>query len=403
MLKVIVDDHDFRQGSQPEACATLLADMLPWTNTTTVSMLRTVVLLLCVILGFYTLYYFPIEYLGSRYLWVVLVGLLLYPIGTLIAFAGSDRSNRVLGLSGLGLMVSSMLLLAWAQWEFLFLAFVAPFAALLRVCWSLPRTLIIALSVHLLLAGVSYLHWQLNGVFLQSPLYLLFTLSTVVLIHLMIAEGEARARLAALHERLQATQQLLTSNAIDKERLRISRDLHDSLGHHLSALSVQLELASHHAEGRAGSPIAKAMAITKSLLSEVRDVVGSLRAESEIGLRKSLEHMVAGSPGRIGLDIEDGFSVSRPDVEEAIFRAVQEILTNYARHSGTASLSIWLHETADEWVVESSDSGDRPVQVTPSSGLLGMKERIEALGGALLLETDSGVRHLIRIPKEAPA
>ena len=376
--------------------------MSPRASTSPLSLLRALVLVLCITLGGYLLYFFPGEVLGSGYLYLVIAALLLYSSGAMMALAGSERTGRFLGLSGLGLMGGSMLLLAVTQTELLLLAFLAPFAALLRVHIGFRSTLIIAFCAHLLLAFAFHARWQLDGIFVQTPLYMIFTLSSVVLTHLMIKEAEARSRLAALHDQLQATQQLLTSNAVDKERLRISRDLHDSLGHHLTALSLQLEVASHHAGEKAEAPIAEAMSITKSLLSEVRDVVGSLRAESRIGLRTSLEHLVASVHGRIDLDIDAGFSVSRPEVDEAVFRIVQEILTNYARHSEAASLSIRLRETANEWIIASDDSSDQPVRMEPGRGLLGMQERVEALGGELQLETECGLRHLIHIPKAAP-
>ena len=92
-----------------------------------------------------------------------------------------------------------------------------------------------------------------------------------------LRERAARAELLARNAELHATRELLAESSRVAERLRISRDLHDTLGHHLTALSIQLDIATRRSEGAAAEHIREAHAITRLLLSDVRDVVGQLR------------------------------------------------------------------------------------------------------------------------------
>ena len=78
--------------------------------------------------------------------------------------------------------------------------------------------------------------------------------------------------------------ELLEISSRTTERLRIARDLHDLLGHHLTALSLNLEVASHLATGEANEQIEKSKAITKLLLGDVRDVVSRLRNDEPVDL-----------------------------------------------------------------------------------------------------------------------
>src|SRR5204863_3220827 len=94
-----------------------------------------------------------------------------------------------------------------------------------------------------------------------------------------VAEREARQRgeLSLLYAELKSTQALLAESSRLAERARIARDLHDVLGHHLTALSLSLEVASHVADGKAKAEVERARSLSKLLLAEVRGVVSQFR------------------------------------------------------------------------------------------------------------------------------
>jgi signal transduction histidine kinase len=100
---------------------------------------------------------------------------------------------------------------------------------------------------------------------------------------LAASEASARADLARANSELRATGELLANTSRLAERERISRELHDTLGHHLTALSLNLEAASHLAADNALAQIQRAQSVTKLLLSDVRGVVSALRGEDPIG------------------------------------------------------------------------------------------------------------------------
>src|SRR5205823_11630373 len=101
-------------------------------------------------------------------------------------------------------------------------------------------------------------------------------------------EANARQALAEANAELKVTSGLLDISSRTEERLLIARDLHDLLGHHLTALSLNLEVASHLAGGEAKEPIEKSKAITKELLADVRAVVSRLREDEPVDLAKAL-------------------------------------------------------------------------------------------------------------------
>src|SRR5690606_900519 len=111
------------------------------------------------------------------------------------------------------------------------------------------------------------------------------------------------------------------------------RDLHDGVGHQLTALALELEIAGHRGAGDGAHHVTRARDIAKGLLTEVRDTVSALRDEPQ-QLADTLRELLGELPGlAVGLEVD----VAEPpgqDVALAVGRAVQEIATNTLRHSG---------------------------------------------------------------------
>jgi signal transduction histidine kinase len=196
-------------------------------------------------------------------------------------------------------------------------------------------------------------------------------------------EREARQSLAEANAELRVATGLLDMSSRAEERLRIARDLHDLIGHHLTALSLNLEVASHLAEGQAKEQIDKSKAITKLLLSDVRDVVSRLRADEAVDLGAALESLRDAVPSPNIHVASDGAAVTEPLVAQTALRAVQEIVTNAVRHSNARNLWLTLATAGGALTVDARDDGGGTDRVVFGNGLRGMRERVQQAGGTL--------------------
>jgi len=209
----------------------------------------------------------------------------------------------------------------------------------------------------------------------------LFGLFTARIIH---KERLGRLALAAANADLRVATELLEMNSRSAERLRIARDLHDLLGHHLAALSINLEVARHLAEGEAREQVEKSQAVTKLLLSDVRDVVSRLREDEPIDLNAAVASLkeVIQQPS-LHLDLAPEVNVKDPAVAQIALRAVQEIVTNAVRHSGARNLWLKVARQGDLLAIDARDDGSGTDVVSLGNGLRGMRERVEEARGSM--------------------
>lgn len=205
-------------------------------------------------------------------------------------------------------------------------------------------------------------------------------------------ERRAREALAHANAELQATRALMVENGRVAERLRISRDLHDTVGHHLTALSLQLDVAARLADGKAVEHVTQAHALARLLLADVRDVVAQLRESSRFDLVRAV-HALAEQPAGdliIHVDAPAVIPVDDDAQAQAILRCLGEIVTNARRHADASTL--WLTITTDSKgiAVHGKDDGHGAAAVSFGNGLTGMRERFEALNGRLDVTTRLG-------------
>jgi signal transduction histidine kinase len=220
---------------------------------------------------------------------------------------------------------------------------------------------------------------------------------------LLISEGRARTNLARVNAELTATRELLAESSRTSERLRISRDLHDTLGHHLTALSLQLDVAARLSDGRVAAHVQQAHAITRLLLSDVRAVVSTLRDNSRPNLAAAIRALVSQPTStQVHLDVPDTLAMDDPARAEALLRAVQEVLTNAARHAHAPQLWIELHATADTVILHARDDGRGADAVIWGNGLRGMRERFAAHGGTIDVRTAPGAGFEVHASMPAP-
>jgi signal transduction histidine kinase len=202
-----------------------------------------------------------------------------------------------------------------------------------------------------------------------------------------------------------------------EERLRIARELHDSLTHSISVIRVQAGVTVHLARKRGEEVPPALLAIQEAgadAARELRTTLSVLRSEedgdsSNLGQLDSLvaRARTAGLP--VTVTVTGAERALPPEVDQAAYRIVQEALTNVSRHAGPACASVHLHYTPDALAVQVDDDGTgasaAPRSAGPGLGLIGMRERVTALGGRLHAAPRDGGGFRVRaeFPVRAPS
>jgi signal transduction histidine kinase len=223
---------------------------------------------------------------------------------------------------------------------------------------------------------------------LQSGLYIGFSGFTFVTSLVARQQADSREEQRRLNSELRATRTLLTESSRIGERMRISRELHDLVGHHLTALSLNLEVASHLVSGNAQEHVRQAQSVAKLLLSDVREVVSQLREDDAIDLTEALKTLVEGVPGlTIHLQLPPRFAVDDPRRAQVLLRCAQEIITNALRHANARNLWLSFERDGAELAIHARDDGRGSGELHQGNGLTGMRERLAQIGGRLDITT----------------
>lgn len=208
-------------------------------------------------------------------------------------------------------------------------------------------------------------------------------------------EAAARRALEKTNAELEATRESLARASRDAERLRIARDLHDLLGHDLIALHLELETSKHLTDGKAKESVDRAHDVAKSLLADVRSAVTSLRddgAPIDVAqdVRAALTKVAEVNGPRVHFEAPASLAIDERERAVAVVRCVQEVVTNAVKHA--AAENLWITLAMNDGVVElkARDDGRGASALTPGNGLAGMRERIEKLGGELVLASSEG-------------
>ncbi|MFD1932829.1 MULTISPECIES: sensor histidine kinase [Nonomuraea] len=210
------------------------------------------------------------------------------------------------------------------------------------------------------------------------------------------AAGEALRQAERRADEAERTREETARRRADEERLHIARELHDSLTHQISIIKVQAEVAVHVARRRGEQVPEALLAIQEAGREATRELRATLQAlrDDDTTPPRGLEHVpeLVERARTIGLDATLTIEGQRHDVPAAVsrtvYRIVQESLTNISRHAAAATASVRIDCRPDALAVRIDDDGkatpdNAPV---PGVGLLGMRERVIALGGRLRAE-----------------
>jgi signal transduction histidine kinase len=204
-------------------------------------------------------------------------------------------------------------------------------------------------------------------------------------------ERRTSEELARVNRELMAAQSLLADRSRAAERLRISRDLHDVTGHHLTALSLALEAARHAPPGQTAELLARGQDLTRQLLQDVRRVVGALRDPEVEDLKRALQAVGEGIVRpQVHLAAPDVLRVGDGEAARAALSCVQEIVTNTIKHSDARHLWVEVATRVGGLAIRARDDGQGRSTINAGMGLRGMKERLEALGGKLHVASAAG-------------
>ncbi len=227
-----------------------------------------------------------------------------------------------------------------------------------------------------------------------------FETFAVLLTHVARSEAEGRATLLERNVELHAARHLLAERTRAAERLRMARDLHDGLGHHLTALSLNLEAASHLSQGEALEHVRRAHATARELLTDVRHTVSRARDDVANPLEAIRALVEPIDVPHVHLSAPDALPVADATRAEALLRLVQEIVTNTLRHARARNLWISVAQAADAIEVEGRDDGVGAESWRDGNGLRGMRERLMPLGGSLDVASTPGAGFVVhaRIP-----
>ncbi len=218
--------------------------------------------------------------------------------------------------------------------------------------------------------------------------------------------------LRAANEQLERAREQEAELAALRERERVARDLHDGLGHTLTALSLQLEAIQRLYPvdpARASAQVDDMKALTRAGMDDLRHTLDGLRAPGlgDEPLREAIDRLCAGLAARTGLDVswamdDNAAALPRP-VAETLWRVAQEALLNAERHARATTVRLQLRLHPDHVHLTVADDGvglpPDPESRLGHYGLRGMRERVEGLGGTLALESNgAGAQVTARLP-----
>jgi signal transduction histidine kinase len=261
--------------------------------------------------------------------------------------------------------------------------------------WLLPLPLgvawLLASQLAVVPVFIRWLGFPLLDALMQSMLYAGFSGFVFVVSLVALQQAQAREEQRRLNAELRATRALLADSARVNERTRISRELHDLLGHHLTALSLNLEVAGHLSEGRVKEHVQQAHTLARLLLTDVREAVSQLREGGAIDLASALRLLAENVPKLdIQMEIESPLTADDPERAHVLLRCAQEAITNTVRHADAQHLWLQARREGSDILLQVRDDGRGCEQLDPGNGLRGLGERVRQHGGRMTITSQRG-------------
>lgn len=241
---------------------------------------------------------------------------------------------------------------------------------------------------------------MLNAMVNASLLFALVLGFVLLLVGAVLAEKASQRQLTEANQRLRRYSLLIEDQATLQERSRIAREIHDSVGHCLTAQSIQLEnvaLQLPRDLARAEQHLQASRRLGREALQNVRQSVASLRAHPFQGqsLPQALEKLLQDFERHTQVCVERTIELPQPlpnEIAIVLYRVIQEALTNVTKHSQASHLHLGLRQRAGAIALQLSDNGQGfdPSHNTTGFGLQSMAERVGAIAGDFSLSSAPG-------------
>ena len=266
-----------------------------------------------------------------------------------------------------------------------------------------------------------YIHFypasiRILAFFLKNSLYalnmVLFIISLLFYIMNVLAENheveEELAMVSKVNTELNNYMALSEKIAEDRERKRIAREIHDTLGHALTGISAGLDAVGVLIDidpNRAKEQVKSVSEVVREGIQDVRGSLNRLRPGALEGrtLKDALEKMIREYQTLSNLQVDLHYEWVDVDmdvmIEDTIFRVIQESMTNAVRHGHASQMSLHFFENEEDYLIELQDNGVGFETLTYGYGLKQMMERISILGGQLQFESRDGFFTRVSLPK----
>ena len=238
----------------------------------------------------------------------------------------------------------------------------------------------------------------LRSVSAWGPALLAAIVFVIVFTQSLVNEQKARAELAAANQKLREYAAQVEELTVTQERNRLAREIHDGLGHYLTAVNIQIKAAQSMLEQNpavAGEALSNAQSLTQEALADVRRSISALRADPATSRPLAetlgsliLETRAAGVEAR--LQVQGAPRPLQPQVEFTLYRVAQEGLTNVRKHARATRADLRLEYLPTGVRLTICDDGVGAQQTEGGFGLLGVQERVQLVGGSLKVQTAPG-------------
>ena len=247
-----------------------------------------------------------------------------------------------------------------------------------------------------------------------APAWIVSIMFVYFMSYIVKVQITEREKLARTNEELEDTYQRLLEHmqqaealSVERERVRMSREIHDTLAHTLTALLVQMEAAKKMVAmdpDQAAADIKNAQELTREGLNELKRTIRELRPQilESRSFKDALRHMIQ-EQKLLEIDLTIALKNERADdpaKEVVVLRLLQETITNAVRHGKAERLSVSMQEDNGRLRITLEDNGEGVSVIRKGFGLTGMQERVEKYGGTIQFHSqpDQGFRTTVVIP-----
>jgi len=342
--------------------------------------------------------------LRALYLPIALIVATLFPIVNMLLFFPGQQQNDLI----------SVIIASWSLFPILLIP-------LVLIAWQYGFKMVIVFTGFTAIFGIAVV-WNAVGVInletipiLGIPFIQAFAFGTVghIVTRLIDSQKEQRKKLVRANIKLAEYARTQEQLAISRERNRLARELHDTLAHTMSGLTVNLEaikLTIREDPLEAQHLIDEALYNTRFGLAETRRALKALRPQrlEVLGLGMAIMNLAEDAAKRAGaeleLDVDFNLPDFPPDVEQGIYRLTQESLQNIVKHAEAQHISVRLKCSNRTLLLEVRDDGkginNSFVEGDDSMGVNLMKERAELIGGELDISSVPDKGTLVRFTME---